>query len=144
MCSWCWGIAQAIHRIADRDDVELRVIVGGLRPGPNAQPLDDQLRQQLARLWDKVASVSGQPFDKAALERPAWVYDTELTANAVTTMRRLSPFDTLTRFTHLQTSFYADTVDITDQYTGLIAGYDVDPGRFMAELESDEAKTFAW
>jgi putative protein-disulfide isomerase len=146
MCSWCWGVAPAMHQIAARDDVDLRVIVGGLRPGPNARPLDDAMRQELAHHWEKVASVSGQPFDNKALGRSGWVYDTELPAIAVTTMRRLSPADTLGFFTHLQKSFYADGVDITDpeEYPGLVAGYDVDFGRFMEELGSEEARTIAW
>ena len=146
MCSWCWGVAPAMHRIAARDDVELKVVVGGLRPGPNASPLDDHMRQELAHHWDKVASVSGQPFDKAALSRTAWVYDTELPAIAVTTMRRLSPTDTLGFFTHLQKSFYANGVDITDhdQYPALLSGFDVDSDLFLQELASTEAQTLAW
>ena len=38
MCSWCWGFAPEIESLAD--DYPIEVVVGGLRPGPSAQPLD--------------------------------------------------------------------------------------------------------
>lgn len=146
MCSWCWGIAPVIERLNKRDDIELRVVVGGLRPGPQAQPLDDRLRQTLAHHWEQVAARSGQPFDTIALEREDWVYDTELPAVAVTTMRRLVPEETVRFFGHLQQSFYRDGVDITDrnQYPQLLTGFPVDSDAFVAEMLSDGARTRAW
>lgn len=146
MCSWCWGMAPTIHRIAERTDVVTKVLVGGLRPGPSAQPLDDRLRSFLSAHWDKVAKVSGQPFDDAILDKQGWVYDTELPAIAVTTMRQLAPAETLRFFTDLQRAFYADGIDITQSgaYADLIRGYDMDHAGFLAELVSPEARTRAW
>lgn len=146
MCSWCWGIAPAIHSIANRTDVTVRVVVGGLRPGPSAQLLDDRLRAELAHHWAKVEEVSGQPFDTTVLQRENWVYDTELPAIAVTTMRRHVPAATLSFLTHLQRAFYADGVDITDpaQYPRLTADFAVDPAAFVEEMGSEEARTRTW
>jgi len=146
MCSWCWGIAPTVHHIAARDDVEFRTVVGGLRPGPSAEALDDRMRRFLAHHWEKVAEVSGQPFDETFLDREGWVYDTELPAIAVTTMRYLAEPETVGFFTHLQRSFYADGVDITDpaRYPELIDGFVVDENTFMDEMRSDDARTRAW
>lgn len=146
MCSWCWGIAPVIDRLETRDDIDLRVVVGGLRPGPSAQPLDNGLRQTLAHHWQQVGAASGQPFNEKALQRNDWVYDTELPAIAVTTMRRLAANETVRFFGHLQGSFYRDGVDITDidSYPDLLAGYAVGADDFIAEMRSDQARAHAW
>ena len=67
MCSWCWGMAPVVERLAARDDVDTRIIVGGLRPGPRAQVLDADMREMLAGHWAQVASVTGQPFNEQGL-----------------------------------------------------------------------------
>ncbi len=146
MCSWCWGISPVIHHIAERDDVDFRVLVGGLRPGPSAQPLDDSLRATLAHHWEQVAEASGQPFDSRNLARENWIYNTELPAIAVTTMRDRDPTETLRFFTDLQQAFYSEGVDITDPgaYPQLLAGYDVDTSEFLTEMTSPGGRTRAW
>lgn len=146
MCSWCWGIAPTIERIAERDDVDVNVLVGGLRPGPNARKLDDQMRRELGHHWEKVADVSGQPFDITTLMRPDWVYDTEVPALAVVTMRRHSPGEVLRFFSHLQRAFYAEGVDVTDmdRYPALVSDFAVDPGDFCKEMSSVETRTRTW
>lgn len=146
MCSWCWGLAPVIDELSQRTDVDLRVVVGGLRPGAQSQPLDHRLRQTLAHHWEQVHSRSGQPFDTATLERDDWQYDTELPAVAVTTMRRHAPDRSMRFFNHIQGAFYRDAIDITDLavYPSLLDGFGVDPGSFVAEMDTDEARTRAW
>jgi len=146
MCSWCWGMAPVVEYIANRPDVDFRVVVGGLRPGPAAQPLDADLRGFLAHHWEKVAEATGQPFSPVALERENWTYDTEMSARAVVVMRQLQPQHELTLFTRIQRAFYADGVDVTEpaSYPALLDGLDVDAGEFMRLLVSEEARTQAW
>ena len=146
MCSWCWGFAPVLDQISARYTVPIRTIVGGLRPGPNAEPLDDLTRRTLAEHWHHVEKASGQPFDHAALERQNWVYDTELGAIAVVTMRHLDPTATFGFFTRLQRAFYAENVDITDPvvYPDLLDGFVVDRGSFLTALASPEMKQAAW
>lgn len=146
MCSWCWGLAPTVEQIASRSDLDLRVIVGGLRPGPSAAPLDDRMRTTLRHHWDKVAEASGQPFSDTALERENWVYNTELPAIAVTTMRSVAKPETLRFFTRLQRAFYADGIDITDhsEYPELLSDFGVETREFMNELGTETARTRAW
>lgn len=146
MCSWCWGMAPTLETVSGRSDLEFRVVVGGLRPGVSAQPLDDRLRAVLIQHWDKVAAVSGQPFDRGALDRDGWVYDTELPAIAVVTMRALAPSHTMRFFSRLQRAFYAERIDVTDSavYPRLVQGFPVDPGSFVAWLTGEQMRTAAW
>ena len=142
MCSWCWGIAPALDAVtAGRPDLPLTVIAGGLRPGPAARPLDDELAEFLRHHWDEVGRRTGQPFADALLERRDWVYDTEPACRAVVTMRMIDPQRAWPLFTRLQMAFYAEGVPLTDDaglYRELVVDVGGDPDTF-AEAFSGEA-----
>ena len=147
MCSWCWGFAPTLEKIRSNFPIPMRLINGGLRPGPNAQLLDDRMAQFLGHHWDQVSAASGQPFDVSFLERrDGWMYDTELPARAVTTMREQRPDDALPLFFRLQQAFYADGVDITspEAYPALLESFEVDAEAFVERMTSDEMKWAAW
>jgi len=146
MCSWCWGFAPVLDRMAQRYAIPIRTIVGGLRPGPSAEPLDETWRRTLAEHWRHVEEASGQPFDHTTLARENWVYDTELAAIGVVTMRDLNEPETLRFFTRLQRAYYAENIDITDPdvYPDLLAGFDVDLPEFTELLASEAMKVRAW
>lgn len=145
MCSWCWGFAPEIDGLADEFPVE--VLVGGLRPGPSAQVLDDRMASSLRHHWREVAERTGQPFDESILcRRDGWVYDTEPADIAVVVMREMSQTATLPFFTTIQHAFYADGLDVTDLdiLTELATGFEIDTGDFSKRLASTEAKKSAW
>lgn len=145
MCSWCWGFAPEIERLAETIPVE--VIVGGLRPGPMAQPLEERMAGYLRTHWVEIAERTNQPFDTDFLDRTdGWVYDTEPAAIAVTVMRELNEPGTLSYFTSVQRAFYADGIDVTDfdELTRLATGFGVDIGAFDEKLRTEEAKKAAW
>jgi putative protein-disulfide isomerase len=147
MCSWCWGFAPVLERMQEVYDVPLRVVVGGLRPGPSAQELDDGLERFLAHHWEQVEAASGQPFDRAFLSRrDGWRYDTEVPAIAVVTMRLLNQEQTLSFHSRLQRAFYAEGIDITDRdtYPSLLEGFNVDVDEFVEAFGSDDMKKQAW
>lgn len=142
MCSWCWGFAPVFDGIRAEfgDRLDYRLIMGGLRPGPMAQELDDHMRSYLEHHWESVAERSGQPFNHQVLEREGWLYDTEPPARAVVTMRTLRPRDEIDFFRLVQRAFYADGVDVVDpnSYPALLERTVVDVDEFMAAFASDE------
>ena len=145
MCSWCWGFAPEIEKLSTEHPVD--VIVGGLRPGPSAQPLADRMAEFLRKHWVEIAERTGQPFDTQFLERrDDWLYDTEPAAIAVVTMREMNESATLDYFTTVQHAFYADGRDVTDFdiLAELAADHSVDRTEFRKRLEADEAKKAAW
>lgn len=150
MCSWCWGFAPVLDRLQERFGLPMRVVNGGLRPGPHASPLNPELVSYLTGAWNKVKEATGQPFDPTwltdRLEGPPWKFDSELPAIAVTVMRRLAPGNDLRFFKDLQYAFYAQGTDLTEPsaYSPLVAGYPVDADRFGAELVTPEAQRDAW
>jgi len=139
MCSWCWGFAPVVEKIDDSFEIPVRTIIGGLRPGDSAEPID-RIRPTLEHHWKQVAAVSGQPFDLAGIDRTDWMYDTLVADTAVVTMRSAAPAETLRFLATVQRAFYADRIDVTDPdvYPDLVAGFPVDPDSFVEALRSPE------
>ena len=145
MCSWCWGFAPEIETLSAELPVE--VVVGGLRPGPSAQELEDRMAGFLRSHWIEIAEKTGQPFNTHFLDRrDGWLYDTEPAAVAVTLLRESHQPSTLDYFTEVQHAFYAEGRDITDfdVLTDIAAPHGVDAARFRADLDTPEAKKRAW
>ena len=147
MCSWCWGFAPTLEQLEPAFGLPVRVVNGGLRPGPHSQVLDDEMAGYLASHWEKVSEASGQPVDPSFLERrDGWRFDSEVPAIAVAAMRRHGQELALPFFTDVQHAFFAEGVDVTDphQYGPLLTGYPVEPAAFVDYLVGTDAKQAAW
>jgi len=146
MCSWCWGFAPTVEQLQQHYSVPMRLVNGGLRPGPNAQVLEDSLRSYLTHHWDQVAAASGQPFNDAVLANDGWVYDTELPARGVVTMRAHNENQEWDFFKRLQRAFYSEGVDVTDigLYSELLTDFDVDHDAFIGDMSDEKSRLAAW
>lgn len=147
MCSWCWGFSPVVDRMRQVYEIPMRLVVGGLRPGPRADVLDDRLASSLAHHWEAVEQASGQPFDRDFLRRrDGWKYDTEIPAVAVVTVRAVAPGQEFAFHARLQEAFYAEGTDITDRssYPLLVSEFDLDPDQFMTAFASDDMTKRAW
>lgn len=145
MCSWCWGFAPEIESLAY--DYPVEVVVGGLRPGPMAQTLDERMASFLSHHWVEIGQRTGQPFDTGFLDRrDGWLYDTEPAAIAIVEMRETLPDETLSYFTAVQHAFYAEGRDVTDfdVLVEIAASRGVDTQTFASDLSGEEAKKRAW
>lgn len=146
MCSWCWGFSPQLETLSARHELPVEVVVGGLRPGAQAEPLGHRLRSFLDHEWSRIAEVTGQPFDPSALDREDWVYDTEPAARAVVTMRSMDPDLAFPFFERLQRAFYAEAVDVTDldAHPPLAEELGVDREEFTRLLRAEESRKMAW
>lgn len=146
MCSWCWGFAPEIEALSE--EFPLSVIVGGLRPGPMAQKLDEGMAGFLRHHWVEIAERTGQPFDTSFLDAPPedWVYDTEPAAMAIVQLREMRPDQTLDYFTDIQEAFYARSEDVTDfdVLSRIAASRGVDVSEFRGLVDSEQARKMAW
>ena len=115
MCSWCWGFSPVITAIGDHhgEDLPIRPMMGGLRPGPQA-PMDDEIKQEIRDHWEHVKTATGQAFDFAFFERDAFVYDTEPACRAVVAARAQGLTQGLAMLARLHRAFYAENRDVTD------------------------------
>ncbi|HET9579781.1 MAG TPA: DsbA family protein [Usitatibacter sp.] len=142
MCSWCYGFGPQLRTLlAGRRDVELDLLMGGLRPF-NREPMSDAFRAMLREHWDHVADASGLPLEPAALQIEGFHYDTEPACRAVVTARRLDPSKAFEYYGAVQAAFYRDAKDVTRAATlaDIAAEHGFDAGVFATELESEDAR----
>ncbi len=146
MCSWCWAFAPVLDRLLKKYSLPLHLVVGGLRPGSAAKLLDDDMRSYLKQHWQSVEQASGQTFNSQVLAKENWLYDTELPARAIVTMRQQILGADLSLFKTLQKAFYADALDITkpDVYAELLADLNVDADSFVSTMLSDEMQALTY
>jgi putative protein-disulfide isomerase len=144
MCSWCWGFAPVLdalrHKYGGR--FHFRIVVGGLRPGRHAEPLDERLKTFLRHEWRHIQEATGQPFDFKTLDREGFLYDTDPAARAVVTMRRMKPVAEFDFFSRLQRAFYAENTDITNvtSYPTLVQPFGVDETEFICQMTAEEVE----
>lgn len=146
MCSWCWGFAPQLDALRERlPDVRFRVVTGGLRPGPDAQP-SARLVPFLKGEWSRIEEYTGQPFDHRLLDRTDWLYDTEPACRAVAVMRTLDEPKAWPLFKRIQRAFYAEGVLVTDPrlYPPLLQDVGADPDWFLEAYTSKEFEGAAW
>ncbi len=144
MCSWCWGIAPNLQRLAEhcRDSgLAFRVVVGGLRPG-GGDAWTGQFKRFLEHHWREIGKLTGQPFGYELLERDAFDYDTEPACRAVVAARPQAGAAELDFFYAVQRKFYVDNEDPKDVdfYRDICAALELDFDRFRERFESDEVR----
>jgi putative protein-disulfide isomerase len=147
MCSWCYGFSPVvadIRRTFGRA-LPIRLVMGGLRPGTE-EPMTQEAKDSLAGHWHHVHEATGLPFDRSAIDREGFLYDTDPGARAVVRMRREDPEKALTYLGRLQAAFYGEGKDVTDfeVLADLAAEYGVDRDAFRADLDTDELKRETW
>lgn len=114
MCSWCWGFSPVIEAITREfgDDLPVRLVLGGLRPG-NTAPMSDADRADIRQHWEHVHEASGQPFDFNFFQREGFVYNTEPASRAVVLLRRQSMTSGRAALARIHRAFYAENRDVT-------------------------------
>jgi putative protein-disulfide isomerase len=114
MCSWCYGFAPQMAVIRNHYGARLDHLTfsGGLRPFTK-EPMDAKKRSFLTDTYDKIGSITGQPFVHTRILDPDFIYDTEPASRAVVTMRHLVPGEDHAYQVAIQSAFYAQGQDIT-------------------------------
>lgn len=144
MCSWCYGFAPEMGRIATAlgERAEVLLFSGGLRPF-NREPMDQKMREFLAGVYRRIHGVTGQPFGEKAMNRAeGFVYDTEPASRAVVTMRHLAPGKDYPFMLAIQRAFYAEGEDITraEALASHTEAFGVTRAAFLEAFESEAMK----
>ena len=147
MCSWCWGFAPVIAGVAAifGEDLPIRLVMGGLRPGTDT-PMTDAAKREVSGHWRHVAEASGQPFDYDFLERLDFIYDTDPAAQAVVLVREQAPELALKFLAQVQHAFYAEGRDVTSTavLADLIAELGLDRTAALAQMGTEPLKQSTW
>ncbi|MDX5346683.1 MAG: DsbA family protein [Hymenobacteraceae bacterium] len=143
MCSWCYGFAPEISRLKGSHDelVDFKLVMGGLRTG-SSDPMNAQLKEMVARHWEQVHDVSGQPFNYHFLHRNDFVYDTEPACRAMVAVRHLKPKLEFEIFKDMQRQFYAEATDITqlDSLLEIMLDFGINEDEFIQLFNSEKIK----
>jgi putative protein-disulfide isomerase len=147
LCSWCWGTAAALDRarrlLAPR--VEFDLLLGGINVD-SRNPVGRYGRARLSRLWQEVATVTGQPFAPALPEAP-FVYNSAYLCAVLEAVRERSGAPPFALLHALQEAFFARSENVTE-WTVLRnllgrAGEPVEVVRHLATTDGVRARTEA-
>ncbi len=145
MCSWCWGftpVVQALVEQAAAADVQLHLVVGGLRRERAA--LEPAMRVRILAHWQAVNAGTGQLFDFHNALPESFIYDTEPACRALVTARRLDEQSVWPLACLIQQAFYAGARDVTRAAVLLELAEQVGiPGTEFAEAFDSEAVRIA-
>jgi putative protein-disulfide isomerase len=138
MCSWCWGMANAVEEAAHElvDEIEFDLLLGGINTHAT-QPIGDYGRRLLMKIWREVAEVTGQNFGFRLPEE--FVYNSRLPCVALEAIRRrtgLAPFGFLHR---LQQGLFAGAENINDPLLldAIAVEFGWRPGELQQELTDE-------
>jgi len=115
MCSWCWGFSPAIDHIQKDfgEDLPVRLVMGGLRPG-NVSTMSEDDKRQKRHHWEQVHAASGQSFNFDFFEREGFVDNTEPACRAVVAARTLDKAKAIPMMKAVQHAYYIENRDVTD------------------------------
>ena len=148
MCSWCYGFAPVMDKLrkAFGAQFDIRLVMGGLRPGKLAEPMTPARARLMRQHWREVAKMTGQPFEDDIFKRDDFVYDTEPAAKAVIVMERLAPEHAYDYYHEIQRAFYAHSQDITspEVLANFARRFGVSATDFATAFASEEAHKETW
>lgn len=139
MCSWCWGMAQAIELAVSRlaGEVEFDFLLGGINVH-GTQQIGEYGRRHLLHIWRDVQETTGQAFGFRLPD--VFVYNSTRSCMAVEAVRRLTgtaPFGYLHR---IQQLFFVEGRDISDRelLAGIARDFGCDRAAFVELLDDPE------
>ncbi len=148
MCSWCYGFVPVMAQIHETygNRFDIRLVMGGLRPGKLAQTMTPAVARVMRHHWREVAKMTGQVFNETFFEREGFVYDTEPAAKAVIVMEQLAPADAYAYYHDIQRGFYAENADVTspDVLAAFSEKYGIAAADFAASFESEKSYKETW
>ena len=143
MCSWCYGFAPELDKVLSemRDDFELQLIMGGLRPYNDE--IISGMKEFLQEHWEHVQEASGQEFNFDILDNNELVYDTEPPSRATVVMRNMKPEVEYDFFKRVQRAFYAENQNLSkaESYFDILDLYELDHSEFKRMINTEEMKT---
>ena len=143
MCSWCYGFAPVIGKIAAHfgDRLPVRIMVGGLRAG-NTRPMTDKDKDYIRGAWTRVNAASGQPFDFSFFDREGFVYDTEPACRAVVAVRSMAPGKALAFKAAVSSAFYGHNRDATsaEVLADVAAECGIDRSQFLERFHAPDIR----
>lgn len=155
LCGWCYGFHPVMEKLADRfrEQLNIRVVPGGLAIDENAQPISEgysYIRKSLEIIEKKTGITFGEPFIQL-VDEGSYIYDSLPGCKAQNTINRLAPDQALAFAGAMQKSIFreGENLNIMKTFLTILKDFPVDPAEFEAIFTSDEIEKitrdqFAW
>jgi putative protein-disulfide isomerase len=137
MCSWCWGFAPVLAKIAlAYPKIPIRIVLGGLAPDSDA-PMEAEMRAYVQQAWRDVHTRTGAEFNfdfwqKCAPRRSTWP-----ACRAVILTRRHGLEGAM--FAAIQNAYYLQARNPSDPQilADLAADLGLDHSDFLRDLQAE-------
>ncbi|PWN08262.1 DsbA family protein [Rhodohalobacter mucosus] len=146
LCGWCFGFHPVMEKLAERftDDLQVRVIPGGLAVDDNAQPIREGY-SYISGALEQVEKTTGVSFGKnfrLLAEEGSYLYDSMPSCIAQNTINLLNPSLSLRFAGLMQHALFVEGRDLNDPDTFLELivenRLDVDKNAFLNHFQSRE------
>jgi putative protein-disulfide isomerase len=140
MCSWCWGFAPVLEKIAQAyPKIPIRIVLGGLAPDSDT-PMEAEMRAYVQQAWRDVHARTGAEFNfdfwqKCAPRRSTWP-----ACRAVILARRHGFEGAM--FAAIQNAYYLKAQNPSDDQTlaDLAADLGMNQTDFLRDLHSESTQ----
>lgn len=146
LCGWCFGFHPIIKRLKDRfdDELNIKVIPGGLATGENAQKISeghDYILNAIQRVEETTGVQFGENF-KLLAEEGSYYYDSEPACRIQNVVNKLKPEKALDFAGILHEAFFKEGRNMNewDTFESLLSEHSIDSEKTKSLFESDEIK----
>lgn len=144
LCGWCYGFHPVMEKLAERfkDQLNIRVVPGGLAIDENAQPISEgynYINSSLEIVEKKTGITFGEPFVQL-VEQGSYYYDSLPGCKAQNVVNRLAPEQSLKFAGAIQKAFFSNGENLNklDTYLSILEDFPVDQAEFEAVFTSDQ------
>lgn len=146
LCGWCFGFHPVMERLKTRfeDDLNLKIIPGGLATGENAQKISkghDYILNAFQRVEDTADIKFGENF-KLLAEEGSYFYNSEPSCRIQNVVNQLKPDQALEFAGSLHKAIFVDGENLNDwgTFKNILSEHTIDLEEAKALYESDEIK----
>ena len=155
LCGWCYGFHPIMKRLKTRfsEDLNLKVVPGGLATGDNAQQINEG-HEYILSAMKRVEEISGVQFGenfKLLAEEGSYYYNSEPSCRIQNVINRLQPNQALEFAGSLHKAIFVEGKNLNewDTFESLFEDLSVDLEEAKTLYESDKirketTKNFEW
>jgi putative protein-disulfide isomerase len=146
LCGWCFGFHPVMEKLADRfrENLQIRVIPGGLAIDENAQSISEgysYIRGALEQVEQTTGVQFGENFRLLA-EEGSYLYDSEPSCIAQTAVNQLYPEQALEFAGKLQNALFVEGKNLNDPavFEHILTEMNLDENRFRPLFEDENIR----
>lgn len=146
LCGWCFGFHPIMQRLKNRfnDDLNVKIVPGGLATGENAQKINEG-HDDILNTLQQVEKTTGVQFGKnfkLLAEEGSYYYNSEPACRIQNVVNELNPEESLDFAGTLHKAFFKEGKDMNEWQTfeDLLEDHSIDVSKAKSLFESNKIK----